>query len=66
PTSGPLFALAVPPADDCCGAGGGVALGRDGDVDSGYVDGWLDEVAVYDRALTAAEISAHHGHRATR
>ncbi|WP_143447524.1 LamG domain-containing protein [Kineosporia sp. R_H_3] len=65
-TTGPLFALAVPPADDCCGVGGGVALGRDGDVDSGYVDGWLDEVAVYDRALTAAEISDHHGYAASQ
>lgn len=64
-TTGPLFALAVPPADDCCGVGGGVALGRDGDVDSGYVDGWLDEVAVYDRALTAAEISDHHDYAAS-
>jgi hypothetical protein len=59
PTKAPLFALSVAPDQDCCGVGGGVAFGRDADVDAGYAAGWLDEVAVYDRALTAAEAARH-------
>lgn len=62
--TGPLFSLAVPRADDCCGTGGGVALGRDGDSAAGYFAGWLDEVAVYDRALTAAEVADHFSYAA--
>jgi hypothetical protein len=59
PSLGDLYAPVVDPADDCCGIGGAVALGRDGDIDGNYLDGWLDEVAVYARALDADEIARH-------
>jgi hypothetical protein len=59
PSQGDLFAPVVDPADDCCGIGGAVALGRDGDIDGNYLDGWLDEVAVYARSLDADEIARH-------
>jgi hypothetical protein len=59
PRPGELYAPTVDPAADCCGTGGAVALGRDGDVDGNYLAGWLDEVALYSRALDTAEI-AHH------
>lgn len=59
---GPILYLAVDPALDCCGSGGGVAFGRDGDVTTDaahFLTGGLDEVAVYARALTSAELAAH-------
>ncbi len=59
PSQGDLYAPVVDPAADCCGIGGSVALGRDGDVDGNYLDGWIDEVAFYARVLDADEIALH-------
>jgi hypothetical protein len=39
--------------------GGGMAIGRDGDADATYLAGTIDEPAVYNRALTAAEVKQH-------
>lgn len=41
------------------GSGNGAAIGRDGTNPNLYWNGSLDEVAVYDRALTADEIREH-------
>jgi len=43
--------------------GVGFAIGAKGDGVPGYFDGRLDEVAVYDRALSAAEIAGHFAAR---
>lgn len=37
-----------------------LAIGRSGESTTSYFDGALDEVAVYDRALDAATVRAHH------
>ena len=37
-----------------------VAIGRDGGAAGGYFTGRIDEVAIYGRALTAAEVQAHY------
>ena len=66
PATGPVHYVALDPAQDCCGSGGGVAFGRDGDVSTDaahFLTGGLDEVAVYDRALTADEVAAHAAFR---
>jgi hypothetical protein len=36
---------------------GGAAIGRDGNADDSYFPGIIDEVRIYNRALTAAEVS---------
>ncbi|MFC6878195.1 MULTISPECIES: LamG-like jellyroll fold domain-containing protein [Actinomadura] len=41
--------------------GGGNVAGWPDKPSSGYLNGTLDEVAVYPRALTAAQVSRHHG-----
>lgn len=41
----------------------GFAIGAKGDGTPGYFDGSLDEVAVYDRALSPAEVAAHFAAR---
>ena len=43
--------------------GGGMAIGRDGNADSGYFDGCIDDVCIYDRALAADEVAALHADR---
>ncbi|MGE0731221.1 MAG: LamG domain-containing protein [Acidimicrobiia bacterium] len=66
PATGPVHYVALDPAQDCCGSGGGVAFGRDGDVSTDaahFLTGGLDEVAVYDRALSADEVAAHAAFR---
>jgi RHS repeat-associated protein len=57
PANGPVFYDTVIP--DCCGTGGGVGFGRDADVDAFYFQGWLDEIAVYDTALTSTRVQRH-------
>src|SRR5207248_1885596 len=39
--------------------GGGIAIGRDGDSSGSYFPGNIDEVAVYDHALSASQVAAH-------
>lgn len=39
--------------------GGGVAIGRDGDFSGEYFNGSIDEVAVYNYALTASKVNSH-------
>lgn len=56
---GPIHYVAVDPADDRFGSGGGVAFGRDADVDGNYFSGWLDEIAIYPKALSAEQIGRH-------
>jgi hypothetical protein len=43
--------------------GGGMAIGRDGDADGNYLAGTIDEVAIYNRALTATEVKQHYDAR---
>lgn len=57
PAQGQIRYQAVAVEDDCCGAGGALGFGRDGDVDGNYFAGWLDDVALFDRALGTDEIS---------
>jgi hypothetical protein len=57
---GGIYYLAIDADDDCCGTGGGVAFGRDADVDGNYFHGWLDEIAIYPAALSAEAIAEHH------
>jgi hypothetical protein len=45
------------------GGSNGVAIGRDGNADAAYLAGTIDEVAVYDRALTATEVKRHYDAR---
>jgi hypothetical protein len=59
--SGKVYQLAIDAADDCCGIGGGVAFGRDADVDGNYLAGWLDELAIYPTALSQETLAEHHG-----
>lgn len=40
-----------------------LSIGRDGDLDSDYFNGSIDEVAFYDRALTQQEVQVHYGSR---
>ena len=59
-STGEIYYLAIDADDDCCGTGGGVAFGRDADVDGNYFHGWLDEIAIYPAALSAQTVAAHH------
>ena len=45
------------------GGSNGIAIGRDGNADAAYLAGTIDEVAVYDRALTATEVKRHYDAR---
>jgi hypothetical protein len=56
---GVVYYVAIDPEDDCCGIGGGMAFGRDADVDGNYLAGWLDEIAIYPTALPSATIVEH-------
>ena len=40
-----------------------MAIGRDGNADSDYLAGSIDEVAIYNRALTATEVKQHYDAR---
>ena len=59
-STGDIYYLSIDAEDDCCGTGGGVAFGRDADVDGNYFRGWLDEIAIYPAALSAETIAEHH------
>lgn len=58
---GPVHYQGVAPDDDCCGVGGALGFGRDADVDGNYFAGWMDGIALHDRALDAATIAARSG-----
>ena len=56
---GPVRYLGIAAEDDCCGIGGALGFGRDADVDGNYFAGWMDGIALHDRALDAATIAAN-------
>ncbi len=56
---GPVYYVGIAPEDDCCGIGGALGFGRDADVDGNYFAGWMDGIALHDRALDAATVAAH-------
>lgn len=56
---GHLVATAAVPSGAVRYGSGGAAIGRDGNRNAQHFPGGIDEVAIYGRALTAAEVAEH-------